>query len=417
MTATERILESLTRQIGLDPASLGVSAVTATIQERMRVLDLVDPESYRAKLASDPREWQNLTERLVVPETWFFRGPGLFDYLARTIRDAVQADPTRTVRILSIPCSTGEEPYSLAIALRERRVPPERYTILGVDLSESAIASARRGFYREFAFRQILPAIRTCYFAKRENTWAIAESIQSQVQFHVGNLLESDGGASWHPPFDIILCRNLLIYFTPETRRRAIDQIERLLLPGGLLAVGSAETSALVGRSFEPTGASDLFLFQHTDSPKSDRMVPVFPEPRHTRGSVILAPPLPRQIPPAVAPVPTPRPIPTIPSAEPSLERARQLADTGQLAEAQSVCQAAMDRTPTASGYALLGVVLHALGRLEEATDALRRALYLEPNHREALIHALTVALASGQSAQAEIFRTRLRKLPPEERL
>jgi chemotaxis protein methyltransferase WspC len=124
VTATERILESLTRQIGLDPASLGVSAVTATIQERMRVLDLVDPESYRAKLASDPREWQNLTERLVVPETWFFRGPGLFDYLARTIRDAVQADPTRTVRILSIPCSTGEEPYSLAIALHERRVPP-----------------------------------------------------------------------------------------------------------------------------------------------------------------------------------------------------------------------------------------------------------------------------------------------------
>lgn len=418
MTAHERILEYLTRRMGFDPESLGVSAIAQAIHDRMQALATPEPERYRARLEADPVELQKLAERIVVSETWFFRGPGLFDYLARTIRDAIHADPARTVRILSIPCSTGEEPYSLAIALQEQQVPPERYTLVAVDLSEPAITTARRGVYREFAFRQILPSIRSRYFCQHDSVWSISDTIKSQVQFRVGNLLDHRCIANLSPRFDIVLCRNLLIYFTVETRRLALDQIERLLLPEGFLAVGPAEPSALSGRAFTSVGSGDLFLFQQTVVPPSHAAPPRFPEPRRSQGSVVLAPMLPRQIPPPDVTTPTPPPVPAplAVGAVPSLEQARQLADAGQLREAQTICQTVLTQSPTAQGYALLGVIFQALGQWEEATDALRRALYLEPNHREALIHALTVALAAGQTVQAENYRARLRKLPPEER-
>ncbi|MCZ2341564.1 MAG: hypothetical protein LC104_07175 [Bacteroidales bacterium] len=420
MTAHARILEYLTRRIGLDPDSLGASTIAEAIQERMRIVEKPEPNSYREYLETEPAELQKLAERIVVSETWFFRGPGLFDYLARTIRDAVHADPKRIVRVLSIPCSTGEEPYSLAMALQELQVPPNRHVLVGVDLSTQAITTAQRGVYREFAFRQILPAIRARYFRNQETTWTISDAIKSRVQFHTGNLLDPHGISNLGSPFDIVLCRNLLIYFTAETRRQALNQIERLLLPEGLLAVGSAEPSALSGRPFLTVGTGELFLFRYSPSTQPSGVPPRFSEPRRSQGSVILAPVLPRQVTPVAVPLPTPRtaPIPVVgnPVTEPSLDEARLLADAGQLSAAETLCQAVLARTPTAQGYALLGVICHARGRLEEATEALRRALYLEPHHREALIHALTVALAAGQTAQAENLRARLRKLTQEER-
>ena len=111
--AVQSVLE---RRIGLDPDSLGTTAAGKAVAERCQTRGLVDPIAYAALLEHDAAEFMSLVELLVVPETWFFRGGGLFDFLARHALEVhSQRDTRKPVRVLSLPCSTGEEPYSLAI--------------------------------------------------------------------------------------------------------------------------------------------------------------------------------------------------------------------------------------------------------------------------------------------------------------
>lgn len=245
------VADLLARRIGLDPASLGAAALPAAVAEGMRALGLTDPVAYAGALADRPEAFDALADRLVVAETWFFRGGGLFAELARQVagwQPAPQAG--RPFRALSLPCSSGEEPYSLAIALLEAGVPPERWTVDGIDLSPRLIEAARRGEYREFSFRQTDPALRERYFRPVGDRWELSARVRGLVRFRVGNLLGSALAADVSGPYDLVLCRNLLIYLTPAARRQALDALQRLLTRGGLLAVGHAEPQALAGGPF-----------------------------------------------------------------------------------------------------------------------------------------------------------------------
>src|SRR5262249_53779893 len=127
------ILDLLRARTGLDPAALGPHAVASAVAGRLAELGL-EAGAYAGRLAGDPAEFGGLVDAVVVPETWFFRGGELFGRLAGLARFETARRPGATFRALSLPCSTGEEPYSLAIALAEAGVPPPRYWIDGIDL-------------------------------------------------------------------------------------------------------------------------------------------------------------------------------------------------------------------------------------------------------------------------------------------
>jgi chemotaxis protein methyltransferase WspC len=114
------VTELLEQRIGLDPTSLGASVLPAAVSDEMRTFGLTDAAAYSNRVRSDPGAFAALVERLVVPETWFFRGAGLFEELARNV---TRFDGGRPFRALSVPCSSGEEPYSLAIALLDAECP------------------------------------------------------------------------------------------------------------------------------------------------------------------------------------------------------------------------------------------------------------------------------------------------------
>ncbi len=396
-----RVRDLLVRQAGLAEEALGPAVLPPAVGRRMRALQLTSLPAYVALLEEEPdKERQALLEELVVPETWFFRGGDVFAYLAEHARRVVQARPAGPpFRALSIPCSTGEEPASLAIALLEAGVPRQAWALQGVDLSERHLERARRGEYGELAFRQTPPELRQRYFRPSGAKWALSPATCSAVRYRRGNLVAPDFLLG-EGPFDLVLCRNLFIYLTPEARVRALDNIDRLLAPEGLLGLGHAEPLALDERRFQRFGPEAHFLYGRASALPSGRApAPPVTKPPGWEGE------------PPAEPVAGPRPPglrPALPVEDDLLARAHSFANGGRLDEALVLCRDLLARAaPTAEAYCLLGVVHQALHHSGEAKACFQKALYLAPAHREALLHLMLLHQQEGDLQRAALLRRR----------
>jgi chemotaxis protein methyltransferase WspC len=389
------LLTHLRQRLGLNPDSLSPSALPSAVGRRMRASGEANLAAYAARAVASPDEFQELVDELVVPETWFLRGGELFFHLA----DHLRAAAPRPARALSVPCSTGEEPYSLALALCERGGGGAAWTIDAVDVSLRGLAVARAGRYGEFSFRQVDPALRAHYFRAVGGQWEVRADLREPVRFRPGNLVEPDFLAG-EAPYDVILCRNLFIYLHPEARRQALANLERLLRPDGVLCMGHAEPLDTTDGRFRRWGPHGFFFYRRG--------------PGGARADAPAAPTLPPRslAPPRPAP-PRPAPVPVLPPAGPApadlLAQARGRADEGKLDEAVGLCQEALARSgPSADGYSLLGVLRQAREEADEARACLEKALYLRPDHEEALTHLMLLYRQQGNETGAERLRHRL---------
>lgn len=384
-----RSIEAIVRdQLGLDPASLGPHFLEQMVAARMTARAIDDPAVYAARLLSDPHERDALAAELVVPETWFFRGGyPLFSRLANIVAERLSW-PTRDppVRILSIPCSTGEEPFSLAIALYERFLSSEEVRIDAVDVSQRALEKALRARYSNFSFREASPELRTLYFQPYEDEWELLPHLRAYVHFHQGNLTNPRLLAG-EKPYDLIICRNLFIYLTTEARQLALCNLERLLTFDGRLCLTAAEADRLPADRFARDGPTEMGIYR--------RVNVAF------RGDISRPTPLPTDWGTLSATAD-----PTPPK---TLSTARALADAGQLEQARRVCEELLLQNPTdADTLALLGVIHLALGHPDTAFNLFRKTLYLVPDHIDALSHMLALCERKGDRARAAVLRRRL---------
>jgi chemotaxis protein methyltransferase WspC len=415
------VAEHLQQRIGLDPEALGPTVLPSAVKARMRQLSLGDANDYARRLGSDVEEFQALVSELIVPETWFFRGGPVFPYLTAHVSRAVrQRSGGRPFRVLSVPCSTGEEPYSLAIALHQAGVSGTACTILGVDLSARLVERARQGCYSEFSFRQVGPEVRRQFFRRVKNGWELDPVLRGAVQFQQGNLLDPFFLAG-EGAFDLIFCRNVLIYLLPAARQHVRATLERLLTPDGLLCVGHAEPLDLSDGRFERLGDERLFLYRRcSPSPPPGRLIVprplTMPSPaERRRGGGGRG----REIRNRAG---EPRPGSGTENgkderfAEPPdlLAQARQQADNGQLDEALAGCRLLLTRQgPSAELYSLLGVVHQARREPDEALRCFRKALYLQADHPEALLHLMLLYQEQGDRSQAASLRQRIQGTAP----
>ena len=213
------------------------------LKTRMAARGIDGPLAYHGLLLRDREELSRLVELLTVNETYFFREP---DYLRLVVDKLVPEflGGGGPVRILSAGCSTGEEPYSIAMMLRERYgVESERlFRVTGVDIDSCAIAAARRGVYGKGSFRGMDAGLLERYFDPAGQwEYRIREGIGTQVKFEVANLLDPAYPQSMQHP-DVIFYRNVSIYFPKEVQRRIFAALAGLLKPGGYLMVGATET-------------------------------------------------------------------------------------------------------------------------------------------------------------------------------
>jgi chemotaxis protein methyltransferase WspC len=401
------VAEQLQRRIGVDPSSLGSNVLVNIVANRMRALGLTDPQRYAAHVQDSAAEFAALIDDVVVSETWFFRGGKVFSFLAEQARCAIlSAPPTSTFRILSAPCSTGEEPYSMVIALIEAGVPRERWAVESVDLSARSLARARQGIYRESSFRETPAQLRRKYFHKSDGSWEFDPSLRELVRFRQGNLLDPEllGGEGL---FDLIFCRNVLIYLHAEARTCVLANLDRLLAPRGLLCMGHAEPLSLLDPRFQVTGPHDYFLFQRRRERKQNHVASTgeMPVPPRAHSRPVRSAPC-RSRPQSLSSTQS-----AIVEAGDLLLQARQEADAGALDKALQICRAHLAvAEPSAHAYSLLGIIHQARQEKTESIECFRRALYLDPHHEEALLHLLLLYQESGKEAAALRLRRRLRR-------
>jgi len=204
-------------------------------------LDSLEQLADRVK-AGDNRLATAVTEALLNNESSFFRDMAMFELLRGKVLPALASNRAgmKRLRIWSAGCSTGQEAYSLAIMMRDdaARWDGWRVDILGTDVSAGTVARARRGTYTQFEIQRGLP-VRTMlkHFTQTDEEWVIDPMIRQSVRFGAHNLLEPAPGR-----FDLILCRNVLMYLQPATRRTVFDRLAVALEPGGVLMLGAGET-------------------------------------------------------------------------------------------------------------------------------------------------------------------------------
>ncbi|MEW5878386.1 MAG: CheR family methyltransferase [Acidobacteriota bacterium] len=370
-------------------------------QERRVARGFANFSDYVKALASGrlSEEWRKLLAAITIKESSFFRTPQHFEALKdQIIPLLVQTrHASRTLRLWSAGCARGEEPATLAMVLAEHPLLSGwSWSILATDVDEEALEAARRGFYSEKAVAAVPAELKERYFTPQAGGWLLSPRLLQRITYRYLNLI-AEPFPSFPQPFDIIMLRNVLIYFRLASQKRVLANIATALAPDGFLFLGPAETVWQVSDRFEPVDLGTCFVYRPQ---VAGRSTPTRPRP---------APPRKPQKPAAPerkAPPPQPKreaqPAAPKPETEPLAEAVAFLTQ-GRLGEAQEALRQLLAANPAdAQAHALEGYIHEVAGRPAEAIAAFRACLYLEPDLFQArllLAHALRRA---GETTRAQ---------------
>ncbi len=381
-----------------------------SVAERMGVTESADVQAYLAVLAGPDgiTERQALLDEVTIPETHFFRNPPQVRALRKYVLPELlrQAASGKKLRIWSAGCSTGEEAYTVAILIRELLPPHVDWDIkvLATDVSKRALAAASAAHYseRSFVMTDALDLSRWFVLDATNGSWVVRDEVRDLVEFSHHNLVTDP------PPFDseqidLILCRNVTIYFDRETTRRLMKRLHTRLRDGGYLFLGHAETLWQISDDFSLVPLGDAFVYRRLDEPNEgekrrwvlrdrrteDELRPtradrrrsdsdrrdraegeISSESRLQRPAAIESPAVPVEATARMRPVRDP------------LDAVRAALALGQYDEAADVAAEVVAATPLwAQAHYLQGVALTNLGRDADALVVLRKAVYLDPDH------------------------------------
>lgn len=396
-----------------------------------------------------------LASHLTIGETYFFREKKSFEILEEHILSRVvpsRREKERSLRLWSAGCCTGEEPYSLAITLK--RVIPDiqrwNITLLATDINPHFLRKAKQGVYHNWSFREVPPWVKTSYFTKtQEGYFEIFPSIQTLVTFSYLNLAEDVYPSLLNNTnaMDIIFCRNVLMYFTPECAKRTIHNLYNSLVEGGWLIVSPSETSHVLFSQFEAVTFSGVTFYRKRMDPHKTEQIKYFYPRIDFEEEKSLIPVVFDDFPALQLPLDPLNELKEtalnhteeLPANEPhatgydeaaslceqglyteALEKimvlmldqsndtrliillAKIYANRGELAEAEDWCEKAIaDKKTNPVAWFLLGTILQERGRAGEAVASLKRALYLDQNFIPAHVALGNLTLRLGKTAEA----------------
>ncbi len=272
-TAFEKLRKIVYERSGIWFADNKKYVLESRLARRLMELKIDDFDQYVTLLSMGPyreEEFQHMFDRITINETSFFRnGPQMMFFEQRVLPQIIEARRTqKRLRIWSAACSTGEEPYTLAIQVHRTlgvRLADWRVEILGSDISERVLLHAQAGVYSDYALTGTDPLVRSRYFKQATGGAEIDPTIKSMVTFERLNLKEHIA-ARRHGAWDVIFCRNVMIYFDDAMRQQTLKLFEQTLADDGWLFIGHSET--LRGcASFIP--ANDAQSFAYTKAPRS----------------------------------------------------------------------------------------------------------------------------------------------------
>lgn len=332
-----------------------------TLARHIAVLDVTRPE------------WARLVDLLTVGETYFFRDTSWFEAIERHVLqpliDRRRREGRLNLRLWSAGCATGEEPYSLAMLLD--RLLPDRLawsiTILASDINTLALDSAKRGVYRAWSFRQVPVSIIERHFDEAGDGFReLDPAIRGMVAFAPHNLVDESAYADDFADMDVIVCRNVVMYFSGEAQRLVAGKLGGSLAADGWLLTSSAEAWPDLFQPLAAVHLPALTAFKRASvgaEPGSAPQTPASPKPRR---------PIARSVPS--------EPRPATVRREDPIALARALADRGDYLGASLLCERGLARAVLDyEGHFLHAQICQELGDREGARKALRRSLYLKP--------------------------------------
>lgn len=393
------IAKLLHQKLGIDPQIIGDRAITRAVESCCSSGNYADLNSYIKTLQTSHQALNELIEQIVIPETYFFRDRKPFEFLFQFIK----ANPvTQPLNILSLPCSTGEEPYSIAITLLEAGLLPNQFHIDAIDISHRAITKAKRAVYGKNSFRgdQWIPLDR--YFQSTPTGQEVMPLIRNLVNFKQGNLLDQFTNIT--AKYNIIFCRNLLIYLDTNVCDQTFETFWKLLQPDGLLFIGASETGKVNEGLFSSIRQPFTFGYQKKSPQPSQTLVPKVSHPDLASPNINASPTA--NLRTRAAPKHSPPEVPN------HFILAQQLADRGEIEAAIEQCKIHLTQDSTnADAYTLLGTLYQAKSEVTQAVNYFRKALYLNPNDSQALSQLALLKESLGDTGGAQILQQRLRKL------
>jgi len=266
-----RLCEFLYRRTGLSFADSKRYFIDRRLAERITVTQSASFQAYFAILRSDAEhEIEHLVNAFTVNETYFYREEHQLRCMTSSLLDNVVRGKKagQPIRIWSIPCSTGEEPYSIAIWLMENWSQVDSYNIeiVGSDIDTRALKAAADGVYGDRALMRLSRQVIDRYFqAVAADKYRIDPGLRNSIQFTRANLVDAQDLARYRD-FDIVFCRNVLIYFDDASRRMAAENLYDCLRPGGYICLGHSETMSRISPLFRVCRFSDAIVYQRPEA-------------------------------------------------------------------------------------------------------------------------------------------------------
>ena len=409
-----KIKNLLKKTMGLSSESIGDSSIERAINHRKDVLKISHANAYLSLLIEEEDELNELVEEVVVPETWFFRNLVPFEALSACLPDAGKNVGTSPLRLLSLPCSTGEEPYSIAMTLLENGLKENEFQIDAQDISKRAIRKARRAIYGKHSFRETSGINTEKYFRKTRSGQQLLPIVHDRVKFIQSNIIKN---MIMPEPeyYDVIFCRNLLIYFDRKTQKETLEKLHFMLKPGGTLFVGHAETSEVEKKYFTKIDIPKSFAYKKIKlginqvKPESkkptDKLVDIYNNlVEITQKDIALSN---KTISPHKNKSDNKK------SAQKDSEttvwtQVESLIEKGHLNDASVLCEKRLKKVPDdAQAYYFLALVSKMEGSSGAAELLLKKAVYLDPDHFKALSLFCLLAQQRGDESLAQSLRRR----------
>jgi chemotaxis protein methyltransferase CheR len=395
-----RLKEYLIRSTGLSYYADKEADLARRIHRRLSSFGAQDCGLYLEALR-DPRrgpsELDALIPEITIGETYFFRHREHFDALRDVILPELIARKAgiRRLRIWCAGCADGAEPYSLSILLRRelgQLLAGWEITILGTDINRQDLEIAQEGKFEEWSLRSTSEDIRQACFHKDGRLWRIASDYKKGVSFQFHNLVASPTSPPLQPAtFDLIVCRNVMIYFASELMQRTVSQFHECLAPGAWLLVGPSEPNMSHFRAFRAVNAPGVTLYQKSAEPA--------PESGDIFASATRLLPCVPVLPSIPVCTDSGLPISDLPSGSsaPLLEALRECADRGEWDDAVGCCKALLEADSlNPSVHFHYALVLEQLGNHADAEGSLRRAIYLDRQSIQAHYHLALLLRSRG---------------------
>jgi len=358
-----------------------------------------------------------LIDEITVPETWFFRDSESFKYL-RDYSTKKFLNNTQEIKILSVPCSTGEEPYSIAMTLLAAGFEPFRIIIDAIDINKICIEKAEAGVFGNNSFRNgIEPDL--LFFDVIDNAYVIKDTVKRCIRFECCNALEPSTFKN-DIKYDIIFCKNLIIYLTEDARKQLLANLENHLAPDGLIFAGHTEALAIQKFGFEPVKPLRAFACKRTLNTVTDSHSALKPlstlaqpeikpkiEAKHSTKRLYA-----KQHKNEVKPNPN-----STVELNVSIEDIKRLADSSDFKSAEKLCRSYLrSNSANAEVFSLLGLVQSAMGNTEAGEESFNKALYLDPDNYDALMNLGLLFENRGDKSKARLFFLRAKTAAEKEK-